>query len=329
MKEWAELLTAVGNFLWPVFAFYVVWQFKDEIESLLRRIKSGKFLGQELALVEELKQLSVSANAAAVEVEAIPRNDELQVQGANFDDVERKVIEMAAQSPKAALLLLSSEIEKVLFELLGGLGLLNGRSYVPFRTAFELLAPRLPLPVLAPVEHFWQTRNHLVHGQGAEDGALSAIDSGITILRALRAVYCESHTVYHPSVDVFSDPACQVKRQEVRGVILETKSDTGLQVSRRIYATNQIHFKKGMRVAWEWKTNGPSFGESWYRDPDTGEIQIAWSESKEFVGRSLNDIVSGGRAGSSEGASEDGAASGCATAATARAAPQRRASAKT
>jgi hypothetical protein len=30
-------------------------------------------------------------------------------------------------------------------------------------------------------------------------------------------------------------------------------------------------------------------GPTWYRDPDTGELALAWDGSLEFVGRNLDD----------------------------------------
>lgn len=58
--------------------------------------------------------------------------------------------------------------------------------------------------------------------------------------------------------------------------------------SHRIFPTTRDHFKKGKRVAWEWSDHR-SWGESWYRDPDSNEIKYAWTGSLEFVGRHLED----------------------------------------
>jgi hypothetical protein len=50
MSQWADLLRAIATLLWPILGFVVLWVFKEEIREILRRLKSGKILGQELEL---------------------------------------------------------------------------------------------------------------------------------------------------------------------------------------------------------------------------------------------------------------------------------------
>jgi len=141
---------------------------------------------------------------------------------------------------------------------------------------------------------FLDIRNRLVHydfyrGAPSPDDVLQAVDSGITILRALRAVPREINMVYHPGVDLYADSQALNLRDGVKGVILETMSTGGTTKAYRIFPTTRSHFRKGERVAWEWN-NAKRFGESWYRDPDTQEVKCAWSGSLEFVGRHLDEI---------------------------------------
>jgi hypothetical protein len=42
-------------------------------------------------------------------------------------------------------------------------------------------------------------------------------------------------------------------------------------------------------VAWEWDLS-TVWPETWYRHPDTGEIEYGWTEAGEFVGRHLEDV---------------------------------------
>jgi hypothetical protein len=70
MKQFAELIQSITTLLWPVLTFVLVWRFRTEIGELLKRVKRGKFLGQELELGESLDKLNESALAAAAEVEA-------------------------------------------------------------------------------------------------------------------------------------------------------------------------------------------------------------------------------------------------------------------
>lgn len=127
-----------------------------------------------------------------------------------------------------------------------------------------------------------------MHGREAsDDAALRAIDSGITILRALRAVPRERHTVLHPGVEVYADPQGQQVRE---GVILESRGpDATVMLVHRMFGTSKDHFQKGKRVTWECDLER-QFGESWYRDPDTQEMKKAWTGTLDFVGRHLEDL---------------------------------------
>ncbi len=293
MTEVAELLRAVAALLWPGFAFYALYKFGPELKSLAARLKKGKLLGQEIELGESLDRLDRTASAVASEVAAVPPSSATRP-GDDLDHAAavHRVLTTAAQSPKAALLLLASEIEKQLRQLLASMGLLKGRKNLPVQQAFSELDEwgGLPKHVVASVKLFWEVRNRLVHGHVAsEDDILRAIDSGITILRALQAIPHEVNIVYHPGVPIYSDRECRHVIEDAKGVILETQSPGGVTKTKRIFPTTQTHFKKGVRVAWEW-SDGRRFGEAWYCDPDTGEVRGAWRGSMEFVGRPLEEI---------------------------------------
>lgn len=295
MSDISTLLEAIAALVaalfWPGVALTALLLFKREIRDLLGRIRRGVIMGQEI----ELDELDRSAAAAESEVAALPRSesDEHVSQQPEDEDTIRRVLSEATKSPKAALLLLASEIEQETRELLAAFGLLGDRPHVPFREAIQILQQKgaLPAHVGSSVELFWDARNRLVHGGDASDDAvLRAIDSGITILRALQAVPRETHTVLHPGVEVYADPQGQQVREGVKGVMLESKGpDATVMLMRRMFATTKNHFQKGKRVTWEWNLER-RFGESWYRDPDTQEIKKAWTGSLDFVGRHLEDL---------------------------------------
>jgi hypothetical protein len=48
---------------------------------------------------------------------------------------------------------------------------------------------------------------------------------------------------------------------------------------------------EGVSVGWEWNTDRrQSWGDTWYKDLETGKCTPAWSGSMEFIGRNLNEI---------------------------------------
>jgi hypothetical protein len=295
VAEIATLFQAVAAILWPVFAFTALFVFRAQIVDLARRLKKGKLLGQEIELNESLDALGRSAKTVEQEVAALPApvnpSPAPQEQAAEEATV-RLVLSEAAKSPKAALILLASELEKLALQILASTGHLQGRRFLPIQRAIDELQRTLGLPthVQSSLKLFWSTRNLLVHGgEGTDKDILRAVDSGLTILKALQALPREINMVYDPATPVYFDPQLTLEMPGVKGVILETIAPGGAVRSLRILPTTRTHFKKGHQVAWEWNMQSV-FGQAWYRDPLTHEVKEAWSSSAEFVGRHLDEL---------------------------------------
>ena len=116
MKDFADLLRAIAALLWPVVALIVLFAFRTQVRDVLGRLKRGKVLGQEIELAESLDRLSLSASVVAAETPLLTGET---AQAANEPtpaevEVEERVLQLAAQSPKAALLLLAAEMEREL-----------------------------------------------------------------------------------------------------------------------------------------------------------------------------------------------------------------------
>lgn len=293
MKDVAALISAIASLLWPVFAFAILALYRKQLGGLIARLRKGKLLGQEIELDESLDKLEQSATAVAAEVAALPASAASTASAEPADDPSGGILREASRSPKAALLLLASELEREARQVLASVGHLKGQKYVPLSQALEVLQKQfggLPGHIPSSLKLFWEVRNRLVHGGHAdEEEILRAIDSGLTILKALRAFPRETNFVYRPGVEVFQDPACTIPWANTKGVILETETPGGTRRFFRIFPTTRTHFQKGKRVAWEWD-NSTVWKDAWYKDPDTGEIKQAWNSSMEFVGRHLEDV---------------------------------------
>jgi len=294
MAAFAEFLKAVAALLWPLFAFVLLFMYRKELRHLITRLRRGKLLGQEIELAESLDKLNESADSVAAEVPAqAPADERTTKQGVTPEAaVVDRVLETAAQSPKAALILLAAEIERELRQLIATLGLLRGRRNLPFSQALGALSEWGGLPKHLPgsVTLFWDVRNRLVHGHDAtDDEIIRAIDSGIVILRSLQAIPHETYVVLHAGVPIFADPQCTKRIDGATAVFLETHSPGGAAKTVRVFPTTRDHFVVGKRVAWEW-SDARVFPQAWYREPDTGEIGTAWRSSMEFVGRHLDEV---------------------------------------
>lgn len=295
MKDVSALISSVATLLWPMFAFVSLFIYRKQIGDLLARLRKGKLLGQEIELGESLDRLEKSASAVAEEVAALPHpsEDERNRSISNIEGAIDSILREAAQSPKAALILLASDLEREARQLLASIGLLEGRGYLPLSKAIDALHRHygaLPGHIPSSLKLFWEVRNRLVHGRQADDEeVLRAIDSGITILKALRAIPRETNYVYHPGVDIYRDPDCKIPWTYGKGVILETETPGRTRRFLRIFPTMKTHFQKGERVGWEWDSD-TVWSDAWYKDPESGEIKLAWNSSSEFVGRHLKEI---------------------------------------
>jgi len=300
MDHIAALISAIAGLLWPVLGFVVLKLYHSEICDLIRRLRRGKFLGQEIELRESLAELNVSAQEA-VQAVAPPLHTQLpsgqaagvtdqassQASEAATDAALDRVLDEAARSPKAAMVLLASDIERSLRRLLANLGLVPPGRFVASKQAFELLSARevVPKSLLRAVDAFTRARNRIVHGFNAsDDEVLSAIDSGILILRALEAVPHATHTVSHPSTELFLDSDGKRPFTDAVGLLLDNEGKPGRgKITQTVFPTTRRDYRSGQMVAWQWNMTRV-FPECWYRHPATGQINYAWTSSAEFVG---------------------------------------------
>lgn len=294
MQQIAVLLQAIASILWPGFAFTVLFVFRKEISDLTSRLKKGKLLGQEIELNESLDKLQSAAESVQTEVAALTTSEAAppkRLESAAIEhDISRRIIDEASRSPKAALMSLASEIEKLAIEVLATTGHLKSRKFIPIQQAINELNHGLPSHVPSSLQHFWDVRNRLIHkGEGSDEEFLRAIDSGLSILRALQAIPRELNFVFETDVEVYSDEQLTKPIKGVKAIILETHSPGGVSKTLRIFPTSQSYFKKGKQVSWEWSF-GLVTGQAWYRHIKTGAPTLAWSSSAEFVGRHLDEL---------------------------------------
>ncbi|MCH8079034.1 MAG: hypothetical protein IIA06_04550 [Proteobacteria bacterium] len=299
MNEYSELIRAIATLLWPILAFVSLIIFRGEIAKAIGRIKKGKFLGQEVELSEDLIKLQLTATEASEEVASMPQLENEKALEASekeqpdFDDSAIKnIIKQASHSPKTALILLASEVEKEARQTLASIGKLKTSRKLTLSQIIDELDSHYGLPkhVSSSLRLFWDTRNKIIHGGAAEDrNILSAIDSGVTILKTLQALPRETNLIHNEGVTIYSDSICKNEIPNAKGIILKTFSSSGAHVFYRIFPSTRTHFKKGIRVAWEWSFEN-TWNDAWYKDPETNEIKLAWNSSAEFIGRNLDDI---------------------------------------
>ena len=278
--------------LWPIFAFAALTLFRPEIKSILRRIRKGKLLGQELELQESLERLESAKDAAlaAGETQSAPQLPAPAPDTEAADDITRQVLREAGENPKAGLLLLSAEVERLLREILLSNGWAQPGRPLPIVRSLELLAANgsLPSKLLDATRAFYRARNEIAHGMAASEGdVLRAVDAGTEIYRALITVPHSTHTILAADLPLYSDPDGNQGYPDFRAVLLSNEAKPGRgRVTESVHPVRAGAFRVGQKVSWHWDRS-VVVGESWYRDPQTGKPKYAWTSSVLFDGKPL------------------------------------------
>jgi hypothetical protein len=257
---------------------------------------------------DKLDKLGKAAEMVADEIAKADQDDpdndqdetnaaQRDVQRLAADEVVGEVLEVAARSPKLALMLISSELERAIHHLLMGSGWGAGRRRWALRDGVARLVELGVLPASAKpaADLLTQVRNAVVHGARprSEDEVLRALDSGIEIYNAVANVPRERNFVFATDVPIFSDEDATQPITDAKGVMLRTVSPGARRTeSRRIFPTTRDHFRLGDEVAWVWG-DSRRWGEAWYRDPESGAIHKAWEGSLEFIGTPIDDLGPG------------------------------------
>ena len=285
MAAVAALVRALVDLAWAIIAAGALIIFRKDIASILKRLRKGK-VSRDAGIEVELDALESSASAASEAVLDLPPSEAQTSRSEQDEEPEQGVLQHAVESPKIALVMLAAQIERQLRELDAARGRTHTRHYTVLAGGLGWLG--LPRHMEPALDRFRKVRNQLVHGGSAHpDDIARALDSGLRILDALRAIPREINVVYHPGVEVYADAECKRQRTGVKAVILETSRPDSAEKTCRVFPTTRDHFRKGELVAWEWCPEHV-FPESWYRDPDSGEVKYGWTQAAEFVGRHLD-----------------------------------------
>lgn len=285
-QDVADLIQAVGSFAWPVAAVVIALIFREELKALAKRVSKATILGQDVEFEKELDRLESTADKLPdrppIEQETVEKDDE----------ADRELIEVlreAAESPQAALMVLSADLERRLRRIAAAMGK-DVRKNRSARHTVRDLEGSLPANLRAAVEEFFAVRNQVAHGAPAtERDVLRALDVGLEILRAVDEIPVERNFVEDPSVPLYTEPELENPMPGVHGVLLRTVSPESDEVNYRIFPSTQTHFGRGKQVSWEWNFDR-RWGPAWYRDPLTSQTKLAWHSSVEFVGRHLDEL---------------------------------------
>ncbi|MGC3932851.1 hypothetical protein [Pseudomonas atacamensis] len=296
MELFTKLISALAQILWPLLGFTTLAIFRKEISEILRRIKKGKMLGQEIELADSLETLRVSAESASRETAlSLPlpvQNTVDETQSQNENDEIQLILDEASRSPKVALINLGGLIENTAKQALAISGFSKSSDSISVIEAVKRLSIRhggLPGDILNSLKLFMDVRNKIIHSREAtESDVISAIDSGLTILRTLKSIPVRQYITLYPNIPLYSDSDCKILRPGT-ALIMEVVGPGGFEKTRDIYPTTRTNYVKGQKLTAEWNIKS-IFDQCWYIDPESGDKKSDWLSSAEFVGRPLDSI---------------------------------------
>jgi hypothetical protein len=103
------------------------------------------------------------------------------------------------------------------------------------------------------------------------------------------------HRVLYASLPCYSDPECKQQIPDATIVVLQAL-DPDDPTQEIDVAPTRRHYKAGQIVEWD-LSNKKLWEKSWYRNPDSGQIEQAWNFHVEFIGRVVSEKTLAANAG--------------------------------
>lgn len=311
-----DLIVALSNWLYPILILIALLLYRKPISDLLDRVRKGELFGNKFETDPAVDELQESVQEAEKEVakqlqegeynihgdralitgssNIIIQGDEPEIASNDSKQTEidiNQILDDSKKSPEIAIIRLSNLLERESKAILGSMGFLpRGLRIVGIHPIRELTGRGfLPNNTINSLRKFWDLRNKIVHGEGKVDEKeiLRVLDIGIELLKTIRTIPHEQHTVYEV-VDVYEDSDCKTKKRDVRGLILDSKTPDGGFLRRLFHTSKMDYYQLGESVSWEWDES-LKFDDSWYIDKTDGTIKKIGG-SLNFVGRHINEI---------------------------------------
>jgi len=285
-----ELVKALA---WPLVTLTGLLVFRLELKALIRRIKGGKFFGQEVSLGDDLDRLESKTTEAETAVPPRSLSAGTEPGDEHARPRDEVLVALASSMPVGALVQLSSRIEQQARELLVASGKLSSKRVLSLTPMIAMLrrGKAVPEEVLQSMEQFTDVRNKIVHGRGAPHADVErTVVSGLRLLELLSSLPRGVHVVREVGLALYSDPEGMTQIPGVTGVRIETAQHPGSAPGVLQVLPTRRSYEVGQRVSWEWDLD-ETYGPTWFRDPATQKLLRAWKESAAFTGLPLESAL--------------------------------------
>jgi len=210
--------------------------------------------------------------------------------------IDIRILAEALVNPKAALMHLTLETDRELRKLLVSAGMLkkyldSSSPGLPYGLLLlKQAGSQIPPGLDVAINEFWLLRNSALHNPNFEVPPF-AFDRGLKILHILQNVPRPTYIVKQANVSLYADRTCRIRREDIVGVMLETFDAQGNSHGIRVFPT-LMQYVDGLSVGWEWSNDFKNhvWGDTWFKDPATGQCTLGWNSSTAFMGRDVNEV---------------------------------------
>lgn len=106
------------------------------------------------------------------------------------------------------------------------------------------------------------------------------------------------YRVLYVELPFYMDPECTREVTDARIVVLEAQDPSDPPLEKDVVPSRK-RYQVGQMVTWS-LNNKKSWEEAWYRNPETGRIERAWTMHVEFIGEVIDPAAFAGESGSHE-----------------------------
>jgi hypothetical protein len=91
------------------------------------------------------------------------------------------------------------------------------------------------------------------------------------------------YRVLHTNLSIYSDPLCTSKIEDAHLIVLKSE-DPKSQISIQECMPTRKKYRVGQLVQWD-LNNKKVWQNCWYKNPETGAVEMAWTHAVEFIGK--------------------------------------------
>jgi hypothetical protein len=91
------------------------------------------------------------------------------------------------------------------------------------------------------------------------------------------------YRVLHTDLSFYSDPECSLRIEGAHLIVLKSEDPKQQQQAQECMPTRK-KYNVGQLVQWD-LNNKKVWQTSWYKNPETGAAEMAWTQAVEFIGK--------------------------------------------